>query len=192
LVVWVGIDHDAEMLDARIVEGIELKFNALVGDLDERGKRRWAATEALALGRGGITAVAMATGLSDCTIRTGISELRSDNPVSSGRQRKPGAGRKPLEHSQRDLIAAIDRLVEPSERGDPESPLRWSCKSLGNLERELRRQGYTVGRTKISQVLRSQGYSLQGNRKTREGIDHPDRHAQFEHIARRVAACGRN
>ncbi len=180
------------MLDARIVEGIELKFNALVGDLDELGRHRWAATEALALGRGGITAVAMATGLSDRTITTGISELRSDNPVSSRRQRKPGAGRKPLEHSQRDLIAAIDRLVEPSERGDPESPLRWSCKSLGNLERELRRQGYTVGRTKISQVLRSQGYSLQGNRKTREGTDHPDRNAQFEHIARRVAACGRN
>ena len=180
------------MPDARIVEGIELKFNALVGDLDERGRRRWAATEALALGRGGITAVAMATGLSDRTIRTGISELRSDNPISSGRQRKPGAGRKPLEHAQHDLIAAIDRLVEPSERGDPESPLRWTCKSLGNLERELRRQGYTVGRTKISRVLRSQGYSLQGNRKTREGTDHPDRNAQFEHIARRVAACGRS
>mgnify|MGYP003429046113 CR=1 FL=1 len=87
------------MQDAQIVEGIELKFNSLVGDLDERGKRRWAATEAMALGRGGIVAVATATGLSDRTIRTGIIELRSENPVSSGRQRKPGAGRKPLEHS---------------------------------------------------------------------------------------------
>jgi hypothetical protein len=179
------------MPDAQIVEGIETKFNALVGDLDERGKRRWAAAEAMTLGRGGIAAVAMATGLSDRTIRTGIEELRSENPVSSGRQRKPGAGRKPLEHHQPDLVGAIDRLVEPTERGDPESPLRWTCKSLNNLQRELRAQGYSVGRTKISKILRSLGYSLQGNRKTREGADHPDRNAQFEHIARRVSACRR-
>jgi hypothetical protein len=179
------------MPDAQIVEGIELKFNALVGDLDERGKRRWAAAEAMTLGRGGIAAVAMATGLSDRTIRTGIKELRSENPVSSGRQRKPGAGRKPLEHVQHDLVDAIDRLVEPTERGDPQSPLRWTCKSLNNLQRELRAQGYSVGRTKISKILRSMGYSLQGNRKTREGTDHPDRNAQFEHIARRVGACRR-
>jgi hypothetical protein len=145
----------------------------------------------MALGRGGITAVAMATGLSDRTIRTGIKELRSENPVSSGRQRRPGAGRKPLEHTQHDLVDAIDRLVEPTERGDPQSPLRWTCKSLSNLQRELRAQGYAAGRTKISKVLRSLGYSLQGNRKTREGADHPDRNAQFEHIARRVSACRR-
>ncbi len=124
-------------------------------------------------------------------VRTGIKELRSENPVSSGRQRKPGGGRKPLEHSQQDLVEAIDRLVEPTERGDPQSPLRWTCKSLNNLERELRAEGYSVGRTKISKVLRSLGYSLQGNRKTREGADHPDRNAQFEHIARRVSACRR-
>lgn len=179
------------MPDARIVEGIELKFNSLVGDLDERGKRRWAAAEAMALGRGGVAAVAMATGLSDRTIRTGIKELRCENPISSGRQRKQGAGRKPLEHSQQDLVDAIDRLVEPTERGDPQSPLRWTCKSLNNLQRELRAQGYSVGRTKISKILRSLGYSLQGNRKTREGADHPDRNAQFEHIARRVGACRR-
>jgi hypothetical protein len=122
------------MLDAQIVEGIEAKFNALVGDLDERGKRRWAAAEAMAVGYGGITAVALATGLSDRTIRTGIRELRSENPVSSGRQRHPGGGRKPLEYSQEDLIDAIDRLVEPMERGDPQSPLRWTCKSLRNLQ----------------------------------------------------------
>jgi hypothetical protein len=179
------------MLDAQIVERIEAKFNALVGDLDERGKRRWAAAEAMAIGYGGITAVALATGLSDRTIRTGIRELRSENPVSSGRQRHPGGGRKPLEHSQEDLVDAIDRLVEPMQRGDPQSPLRWTCKSLRNLQHELRSQGYSVGRTKISKILRSQGYSLQGNRKTREGTDHPDRNAQFEHIARRVTACRR-
>jgi hypothetical protein len=163
------------MPDARIVEGLEAKFNALVGDLDERGKRRWAAAEAMALGRGGIAAVTMATGLSDRTIRTGITELQRENPLPSGRQRKPGGGRKPLEYHQHDLVDVIDRLVEPTERGDPQSPLRWTCKSLRHLQQELRTQGYSVGRTKIAKVLRSLGYSLQGNRKTREGANHPDR-----------------
>jgi hypothetical protein len=179
------------MQDAQVIDGLELKFNALVGDLDERGRRRWAAIEAMALGYGGITAVSLATGLSDRTIRNGIEELQSDNPLPSGRQRRNGGGRKPLESSQHDLIDAIDRLVEPTERGDPQSPLRWTCKSLSNLQRELVSQGYRVGRTKISNILRSLGYSLQGNRKTREGTDHPDRNAQFEHIARRVRACQR-
>ena len=179
------------MQDAQIIDGLELKFNLLVGDLDERGRRRWAATEAMALGYGGITAVSLATGLSDRTIRNGIKELQNDEPLPSNRQRRTGGGRKPLEDSQKDLIDAIDRLVEPTERGDPQSPLRWTCKSLSNLQRELTSQGYQVGRMKISKVLRSQGYSLQGNRKTREGTDHPDRNAQFEHIARRVRACQR-
>ncbi len=145
----------------------------------------------MALGYGGITAVSLATGLSDRTIRNGIRELQSDEPLTSNRQRRTGGGRKPLEDFQKDLIDAIDRLVEPTERGDPQSPLRWTCKSLSNLQRELASQGYQVGRMKISKVLRSLGYSLQGNRKTREGTDHPDRNAQFEHIARRVRACQR-
>lgn len=179
------------MLDAQVIERIELKFNSLVGDLDERGRRRWAATEAMALGYGGITAVVLATGLSDRTIRNGIRELQCEEPLPSGRQRRSGGGRKPLEDSQHDLIDAVDRLVEPTERGDPQSPLRWTCKSLRNLHRELRSQGYRVGTTKISKILRSLGYSLQANRKTREGSDHPDRNAQFEHIARRVRACRR-
>ncbi|MEZ6100898.1 MAG: ISAzo13 family transposase [Pirellulaceae bacterium] len=179
------------MQDAHIIDGLERKFNMLAGDLDERGRRRWAASEALELGYGGITAVSLATGLSDRTIRTGIKELGSCNPMPSTRQRRTGGGRKPLEIDQPDLINAIDRLVEPTERGDPQSPLRWTCKSLNNLQRELRSQGYQVGRTKISKILRSLGYSLQGNRKTREGGDHPDRNAQFEHIARRVRACRR-
>jgi len=179
------------MHDAQITDGLELKFHSLIGDLDERGRRRWAATEAMALGYGGITAVSLATGLSDRTIRNGIKELQSDAPLPSNRQRRIGGGRKPLEESQQDLIDAIDRLVEPTERGDPQSPLRWTCKSLSNLQRELVSQGHEVGRMKISKVLRSLGYSLQGNRKTREGTDHPDRNAQFEHIARRVRACQR-
>lgn len=179
------------MHDAQVIDGLELKFNSLIGDLDERGRRRWAATEAMALGYGGISAVALATGLSDRTIRNGIKELQSDNPLPSGRQRRKGGGRKRLEETQLDLVDAIDRLVEPTERGDPQSPLRWTCKSLSNLQRELASKGHNVGRTKISKVLRSLGYSLQGNRKTREGTDHPDRNAQFEHIARRVRACQR-
>ena len=96
----------------------------------------------MALGYGGITAVALATGLSNRTIRNGIKELRSETPLPSGRQRRSGGGRKPLEASQQDLIAAIDRLVEPTERGDPQSPLRWTCKSLSNLQCELVSQGY--------------------------------------------------
>jgi len=179
------------MHDAQVIDGLELKFNSLIGDLDERGRRRWAATEAMALGYGGVTAVAQATGLSDRTIRNGIKELQSDNPLPSGRQRRGGGGRKRLEETQLDLVDAIDRLVEPTERGDPQSPLRWTCKSLSNLQRELASKGHNVGRTKISKVLGSLGYSLQGNRKTREGTDHPDRNAQFEHIARRVRACQR-
>lgn len=181
------------MLDAHIIAGLEAKFNALAGDLDERGRRRWAASEAMALGYGGITAVAKATGLSRHTIHKGIRELQSDNPLPSTGQRKRGGGRKPLEVHQPELIEAIDRLVEPTERGAPQSPLRWTCKSLTNLQSalRLRQQGIRMGRTKLASVLRSLGYSLQGNRKTREGADHPDRNAQFEHIARRVRACHR-
>lgn len=103
------------MHDAQVIDGLERKFNALAGDLDERGRRRWAATEALELGYGGITAVALATGLSDRTIRTGIRELQANEPLPSTRQRQPGGGRKPLENDQPDLIDAVDRLVEPTE-----------------------------------------------------------------------------
>lgn len=185
-------DQNLWMPDAVTIEGIESKFNTLAGDLDERGRRRWAATEAVALGRGGIAIVALATGLSDKTIRSGIKEINSDNPLPSGRQRRPGGGRRLLEAKQDDLVGAVDRLVEPTERGDPQSPLRWTCKSLSNLHRELTAQGFVVGRSKIARILHSLGYSLQGNRKTREGTDHPDRNAQFEHIARRVTACRRS
>lgn len=181
----------SRMPDAIIVNGIRSKYNALVEDLDERGRRRWAATEAESIGRGGVAAVALATGLSDRTVRSGIRELREGRVVPAGRQRRIGGGRKPLEDSQPDLAGAIEALVEPTERGDPQSPLRWTCKSLTNLQTELRRQGHAFGRTKISEVLRGLGYSLQGNRKTREGKDHPDRDAQFLHINKRVKAYRR-
>jgi transposase len=179
------------MPDASVVKGLQMKYAALVNDLDERGRRRWAATEAISIGRGGIVAVSLATGMSDRTVKNGIKEIREGSAVPSNRQRMRGGGRKPLEHHQQDLIEAVERLVEPTERGDPQSPLRWTCKSLTNLQTELKAADYQVGRTKISKILQSLGYSLQGNRKTREGTEHPDRDQQFEHIARRVTACRR-
>lgn len=180
------------MQDASLVNGIYQKWIALVDDLDERGRRRWAATEAMGIGRGGIAAVAEATGLSDRTIRSGIAEVQSCQTLPTGYQRRVGGGRKPLEYAQTDLIEAVEQLVEPTERGDPQSPLRWTCKSVANLENELRQQGYQVGQTKIRKVLKQLGYSLQGNRKTREGKNHPDRDAQFRHIHKRVTAYRRS
>jgi transposase len=160
-------------------------------DLNERGRRRWAATEALSLGRGGIAAVAEATGLSDRTIRNGLQELKRGEGVEPGRQRQPGAGRKAQVHVQPPLLAALEALVEPTSRGDPMSPLRWTWKRLVNLADALGQQGFVVSHTTVGRLLKDAGYSLQANRKTREGHDHPDRDAQFAHINRRVAAYRR-
>jgi transposase len=176
------------MQDATVVAWIREKFQALQAELDERGRRRWAAAEARSLGWGGIAAVAMATGLSDRTIRNGIRELTNPNPLSPDRQRRRGAGRPARESQQPGLVGALEVLVEPATRGDPQGPLRWTCQSTRTLARTLRKQGYEVSHAKVAQLLRAQGYSLQSNRKTREGKQHPDRNAQFEHIARRVTA----
>ena len=179
------------MPEATVVEWIRCKYVRLVGELDERGRRRWAATEASSLGRGGIAAVAEATGISDRTIRNGIRELTAADSRSPDRQRRPGAGRLAREVEQPELIGALERLVEPVARGDPMSPLRWTCKSTYTLAEELKRQGFQVSPWKVAELLRKKGYSLQANRKTREGKQHPDRNAQFEHINRRVMACQR-
>jgi transposase len=176
------------MPDASIVAWMRDKFQALQGELDERGRRRWAATEARSLGWGGIVVVAAATGLSDRTIRNGIRELTETNPLGGDRQRHPGAGCPAREIKQPGLVQALESLVEPAMRGDPQGPLRWTCKSTRMLAQTLRKQGYRVSHAKVAQLLRAQGYSLQSNRKTREGKQHPDRNAQFEHIARRVKA----
>jgi transposase len=183
--------HVTALPDTNVVAWIRSKFVLLVSDLDERGRRRWAATEALSLGRGGIAAVTEATGLSDRTIRNGIDELTHGEVVDPGRQRRPGAGRKSRADEQPRLLAALEALVEPTSRGDPVSPLRWTCKSLVNLADELSQQGFVVSHTTVGHLLKQSGYSLQANRKTREGKDHPDRDAQFAHINRRVAAYGR-
>lgn len=176
------------MQDAQTIATIKRKYTAILADLDERASRRWAAAEAIALGYGGITTVALATGISDRTIRNGIKELNSHDSVAPDRQRRRGAGRKKREDEQPKLVAAIEKLIQSSSRGDPMSPLRWTCKSTRILANELRRQNFVVSSTKVGQVLKSLGYSLQGNRKTIEGKQHPDRNAQFEFIARRIAA----
>jgi transposase len=176
------------MPEAAVVEWIREKYLALLPELDERGRRRWAAAEARALGRGGIATLASATGLSDRTIRNGLRELAESTVLPADRQRRPGGGRKSRAAEQPELQAALERLVEPTTRGDPESPLRWTCLSLRTLAEALEKQGFRVSAPTVGSLLKSQGYSLQGNRKTREGTQHPDRNAQFEHIARRVTA----
>ena len=180
------------MPDAQVVKWIAEKYTAIEADLDERARRRWAAAEARSLGWGGIAAVAAATGVSDRTIRRGIVELDDPNAASSDRQRQPGAGRKSREVQQPKLKDALDRLVSSGTRGDPMSPLRWTCKSTRTLATELQRQGFQVSSVKVGQLLKQAGFSLQSNRKTIEGKQHPDRNAQFEFIAKRVSAVQRN
>jgi transposase len=175
-------------MDGRIVQWIESKYRGLCDDLSELTRRRWAAIEAVSLGRGGITAVSAATGLAHSTIRRGIRELDGGDAPPSGRQRRPGAGRKKTAIVDPGVHAALERLVEPSSRGDPQSPLRWTCKSTRRLAQELTAQGHTVSPTTVRHLLKEAGYSLQANRKTREGNAHADRDAQFRYINRRVQA----
>lgn len=176
------------MPDAELIERIRYQYSNLSGELDERGRRAWAAVEARSLGWGGISVVASATGISDRTIRNGMRELQNPDALSLNRQRKRGGGRKTYRETQPLLLAALDRLIHPTTRGDPMSPLRWTCKSTRRLTDELTKQGFLVSPTTIRRLLAELGYSLQGNRKTREGKDHPDRDAQFQHINARVIA----
>lgn len=140
----------------------------------------------LSLGRGGITIVSKATGISDRTIRNGIREIKDCDSLTSSRQRRSGGGRKSFKELQPQLVEALDKLIGPTTRGDPMSPLRWTCKSTRVLAKELQQQGYRVGPSTVRHLLAELGYSLQGNRKTREGKQHPDRDAQFRHINARV------
>jgi transposase len=174
------------MQDAAVVERIRDKFLALDAVFDERSRRQWAAAEAMEYGYGGVTAVAHATGLARDTIAVGIQELKyrqlhPDEPVTE-RLRKRGAGRKLSTESDPALLNALEALVEPLTRGDPESPLRWTCKSTRRLAEELTSQGHRIGYRSVAWLLHEAGYSLQANRKTREGNQHPDRNAQFAFI----------
>jgi hypothetical protein len=158
---------------------IRERFLALSPHLDERGRRMFAAAEAKAAGYGGIAAVFRATGIAPSTIGRGLKELASGSEVPLDQVRRSGGGRKSLTDHDRGLVQALLALVEPTERGDPETPLRWTCTSLRRLAAELRAQGHPISHTVVGELLTGLNFSLQGNRKTREGESHADRDAQF-------------
>ncbi len=164
------------------------KFRMLAGELDERGLRLWAAAEATTLGRGGTAAVARATGIAPSTIGRGRGELARGESPGAGRVRRVGAGRKRLVEKDPSLLGDLERLVDVDARGDPEQPLRWTSKSLRNLALALREQGHEISARSVAPLLRQLGYSLQSNRKTKEGARHPDRDAQFRYISQQAAA----
>lgn len=179
--------EDILMLHEDIVEKVRRKFERLSPVLDERGRRVWAAVEAEALGYGGQSIVAKATGLSRTTLHRGHVEQRPDalNRPPGG-IRKKGGGRKKLTSMEPELLMALERLVEPTTRGDPESPLRWTCRSTRQLAAVLSEQGHSISHQTVASLLDELGYSLQGNQKTKEGSGHPDRDAQFRYIQSRV------
>lgn len=164
------------------------KYRALASTMNERMCRLWAGTEARALGHGGIAVVARATGLARNTIQRGLRELVKPGRVQSDRVRRPGGGRKRATVLDPHLPGALEALVEPGARGDPESPLRWTCKSTRHLAAELTAQGHAVSHVVVAHLLDTLGYSLQANRKTQEGTNHPDRDAQFAYIHTTIAA----
>jgi Rhodopirellula transposase DDE domain len=181
------------MVDVETLLQVRTKYESLASLMDEKMRRYWAATEATALGWGGVSAVAQATGLSRNTIMTGITEI-APHPQLSGsldppaRVRRPGAGRKSLSETDRRLQRDLKKVLEASTRGDPQSPLRWTSKSSRHLAAELERMGHQVSYHTVTNLLHQLDYSLQANRKTIEGANHPDRDAQFEHINQKVRA----
>jgi hypothetical protein len=169
-------------------------FAVIWPHLDEYARRVVAAGKAVELGYGGISRVSRACGLSRVTLTEGIDELQEAPLLAPGRVRREGGGRHALTSNDPGLAPALDGIVEPTARGDPQSPLRWTCKSARTLAAELTARRHPVSHTKVTQLLREGGYSLQGNRKTEEGDDHPDRDAQFRHInltVQALAAGGR-
>jgi hypothetical protein len=179
------------------ITSVRQKYEALAPLLHEKAQRRWAACEALALGRGGISLVSAATGLSRPTIRRGLAELGATRDDAQAierdrtRIRRPGAGRPRLTASDRSLLDDLRRLVDPATRGDPMSPLLWTCKSTRHLAQALGSLGHDVSHQTVARLLTDLGYNLQANRKTEEGKGHPDRDAQFEHINRKVRSFQR-
>ena len=166
-------------------KSLRRKFSDMWPLLDERSRRLVAASEALSLGYGGVSQIRRACGLSRKAIAKGIQEIAEGNPMP-GRIRRLGAGRKNIVERDPKLLVSLEDLIEPETRGDPESPLRWVCKSTRTLAAQLTRQKHPISHEKVAQLLRDQNYSLQSNRKTEEGADHPDRDAQFRHINAQV------
>jgi hypothetical protein len=178
------------MRDITVIKRLENVYEALLAVMDERTRRQWAAAEARAYGWGGTQAIRAATGMSANTVRRGLQELseREAHPeiAVSDRIRREGGGRKRQTERDPALLGRLEQLIEPATRGDPESPLRWTCKSTTHLASELTAQGHPVSASTVGRLLIAAGYSLQSNRKTKEGADHPDRNEQFEHIASMV------
>jgi hypothetical protein len=174
------------MIDSDMIRD---RFTALSAHLDERERRLFVAMEASSAGYGGIAAVSRATGVAASTIGRGLKDLAGETALTPGRVRRPGGGRKLLVDSDPTLLADLMKLVEPGARGDPMSPLRWTCKSLRRLAEELQARGHQISHTKVGELLKAQKFSLQGNSKMREGGDHPGRDAQFVNINRCVKAA---
>jgi hypothetical protein len=181
------------MQDATTIERIRQKYLALAGPMNERLRRQWAGTEAIAVGWGGLTRLCQATGLAINTVRRGIAEVKAARGrrrrAADVRIRRKGGGRKALSHTDPGLPAALLKLVEPVTRGHPESPLLWSSKSTRKLAGELSRQGHRVSDRTVAKLLKAERYSLQANRKTKEGASHPDRDAQFCYINEQAMAA---
>lgn len=165
------------------------KFRSLWPLLDERTRRLMAANEAIALGHGGVSQVQRACGLSRKAISKGVQEILSGSLPGEGRIRRTGAGRKPITVSDPRMMSVLEELIDEQTRGDPESPLRWTCLSTRAIAKQLERERHAISHTKVAQVLHDLDYSLQSNRKTEEGADHPDRDAQFRHISNAVKKC---
>ena len=169
-------------------EIISKKYNLLKPFLDEKSKRLFAAAEALSIGKGNISIVSLATGISENTIKKGCNELESgkvgtsETPIPDDKIRAPGGGRKKSVEKDPTLLSDLETLIEPTSRGDPESPLRWTSKSLRKLAKELQKIGHKVSHARVADMLHMLGYSLQANKKTIEGTEHPDRDDQFKHI----------
>ena len=170
------------MMDA---DAIKARFERLSPFLDERARRLFAANEAIAAGWGGVTVVSAATGVTRSTIGHGLAELQSESAPLSGRIRRPGGGGKPKTQIELGLLAALEELVQSAIPGDPEAALLWVSRSQRHLVRALAERGFSASQKLVGRLLRQLGFSLQANRKTREGASHPDRNAQFEYSTRR-------
>ncbi len=172
------------MIHSDVVASLTLKYRAVFRYLSEKGMRAWAASEAKILGYGGISAVSKATGLSRTTIHVGLAELELEDIGILNR--RPGGGRKPIIEKQPMLLKELEGLLDPVTRGDPESPLKWTCKSTENLSKELKERGYKISPRSVANLLIELGYSLQSNNKRYEGSNHPDRNKQFNYIYNKV------
>ena len=170
--------------DAKTI--IQLKYQKMLPILNEKSRRYWAAIEAYAYGWGGVAAVCKVTGISKATIHKGLKEIHNKNSLDSNRLRKKGGGRKKIINQQSSIIAAIEAIVDPTSRGDPESPLRWTSKSVRKICKQLNAQSFKISFKSVSSILKKLEYSLQGNKKTKEGKSHIDRDAQFHFINQSV------